>query len=849
MRYIPYHTIVLYSQGLTSAAQRWQFDLPSALIGAVVAFILAGLLYAFRGALGQAWKSIAAELARFMNYMRASADENYRRLVAAKARSLIVPSHVASLEALFVEPKLLVPSYSPRVFAEAESVASGPRLASLHRTLEGHPRLVVLGDSGAGKTTVLAYLALVCATAFEESDKRHVDPGAIPESVWKRLPLYIMLPALNWDVVDSGEADLQEGSVEVEQGEEKEGAAAVQETRRGGVDDLLKAAVSAVEGGGGYTGALRQYLQSGRAIVLVDGWDQLTSYQRQQAATWLAESADESPGNIWLVAVGTRGYAPLTEVGFASLALAQWDAMQVEAFAKRWVDACAPESSSTSLSHDLMAELQRAARLGVSSLELSLRAFVYLSDRRVPVGNAALFDRVLDLLLQEQAEEEPWWLATCRATLGQVALELQQGGRSVVGSEEIQAAIEAALPPHEERPVRAVSRVFQALTGARGLFRAVGSGRYTFAHPLWQAYLAARQLVAFEPGTLLEWLEDPRWFDVFRFYAELGDMKPLVDAWLRTPDDLFYTRLRTLGSWIGAAPQGTAWREGAMAILARVFLQPGVHAPTRRLLADALASTGVSGVAYFLKQALKNPETDVRIAAVLGLSRVAQEADIPAFEAMLTDEDVLVREAAVQALARFGTDAAVRRLAVVLLEGEDELRPVAAAALASCGEESVELLRELADSDDMMTRRAVVFGLARIGARGLLEKIGREDERWVVRTAAATALEELEAQEESPGVPPLPDVEQLPWLISWAATQGEGLGMGDAALQMLRRALAGGDAQVRCAAARVLAQIGRPDDIEGLRAALADPDPGVADAAMGALEGIGRRYDLSIRRK
>jgi HEAT repeat protein len=831
-------------QELAPAFQRWRFDPLSALIGAVIAFILAGLLYAFRGALRQAWESVAVEFGRFMNYMRASADENYRRLVAAKARSFIVPAHVAPLETLFVEPKLLVPSHSPLSLSEAGSVAAGPQLVPLRQTLEGHPRLVILGGSGMGKTTVLAYLALVCAAAFEESEKHHVDPGAIPESVWKRLPLYIMLPAMDWGEAEQEEKNLEEGEVS------EEGATAVQETQRvGGVDDLIKAAVSAVEGGGGYVGALRQYLETGRAIVLVDGWDLLTSYQQQQAVAWLADLADAAPGNMWLVAVGTRGYAPLTEIGFASLALAEWDAMQVEALAGRWVEACAPESASTSLSHDLMAELQSAARSGNSLLELSLRAFVYLSDRRVPAGNAALFDCVLDLLLQEQAEEEPWWMATCRAALGQVALELQQSGRLVVSSEEIQAAIEAALPPHEERPVRAVGRVFQALTGARGLFRLVGPGRYMFVHPLWQAYLAARQLVAFDPATLVEWLENPFWHDVFRFYAELGDMKPLVDAWLRTPDDLFYTRLRTLGSWIGAAPQGTAWREGAMAILARVFLQPGVHAPTRRLLADALASTGVSGVAYFLKQALKNPETDVRIAAVLGLSRVAQEADIPAFEAMLTDEDVLVREAAVQALARFGTDAAVRRLAVVLLEGEDELRPVAAAALASCGEESVELLRELADSDDMMTRRAVVFGLARIGARGLLEKIGREDERWVVRTAAATALEELEAQEESPGVPPLPDVEQLPWLISWAATQGEGLGMGDAALQMLRRALAGGDAQVRCAAARVLAQIGRPDDIEGLRAALADPDPGVADAAMGALEGIGRRYDLSIRRK
>jgi HEAT repeat protein len=262
-----------------------------------------------------------------------------------------------------------------------------------------------------------------------------------------------------------------------------------------------------------------------------------------------------------------------------------------------------------------------------------------------------------------------------------------------------------------------------------------------------------------------------------------------------------------------------------------------------------LAASGVSGVVYFLKQALKRPEADVRIAAVLGLSRVAREADMPAFEAALADGDVFVREAAVPALARFGIDAAKRRLAKVLLEGDDQIRPIAATALTRCGEEGVELLHELADSEDMMTRRAVVFGLAQVGDRETLQRMMREDKQWVVRTAAETAHEELEAQEESPGAPPLPDIEQLPWLISWAAALGEGVGLGDAARQMLRRALVEGDAQIRLAASQALIRVGRPDDVQVLQAALADSDPAVAGAAFKALGEIGRRYDLRVERK
>jgi HEAT repeat protein len=183
-------------------------------------------------------------------------------------------------------------------------------------------------------------------------------------------------------------------------------------------------------------------------------------------------------------------------------------------------------------------------------------------------------------------------------------------------------------------------------------------------------------------------------------------------------------------------------------------------------------------------------------------------------------------------------------LARIFLEGDESLSLVAAEALAQCGEEGADFLHEAVESEDIVARRAAVFGLARIGARDLLEKVAREDEQWIVRSAATMALDELEEQEKVPGVAPPLRIEQLPWLISWAAARGEGVGLGDAARQMLRRALNEGDAATRLAAAQVLAQAGRPDDVEPLRAALTTPD--IADTALEALAEIGERYALKI---
>jgi HEAT repeat protein len=116
-----------------------------------------------------------------------------------------------------------------------------------------------------------------------------------------------------------------------------------------------------------------------------------------------------------------------------------------------------------------------------------------------------------------------------------------------------------------------------------------------------------------------------------------------------------------------------------------------------------------------------------------------------------------------------------------------------------------------------------------------------------VRSAASAALDEIEKRETSPGVEPFPDLERLPWLISWAADRGEGVGLGAAAKARLRQALIEGDAKIRLASAQILRQIGRPDDIESLRGALADEDPSVVNAAVEAIGEIGDRYDLHIR--
>jgi len=108
------HSAIHYWPGLAPAPPPWRFDIVSALIGAATALLLAGLAYRFRDALRLGWETVVSPLAQLYHRLQASAEDRYRELVATWARSLIVPAHVASLDALFVEPQLFSPSPLPQ---------------------------------------------------------------------------------------------------------------------------------------------------------------------------------------------------------------------------------------------------------------------------------------------------------------------------------------------------------------------------------------------------------------------------------------------------------------------------------------------------------------------------------------------------------------------------------------------------------------------------------------------------------------------------------------------------------------------------------------------------------------
>ncbi len=829
----------------------WQFDIYSALLGAGFTLLLLGLIYLLQEPLQRGWQEVRRAALSAVGQITAGWEARYRERVIRWAQSAHALADMAPLEQYFVPARLLLPLSPPD---PEQDVPPVPQLLSPDDALRGHPRILLVGGPASGRTTLLAYLALTHAR---------------PEGT--RFPLYLYLPALDW-------------------APPPEGKKAPTPFQR-----LVQGALQAVGAPSPAAAVLRQALHAGGALVLADGWDELPPDTQESATTWLTELADALPGNIWIVAVGAQRYTPLANAGFVPLHLCPWDRPQVRDFLTRLPT---PENFPLERATE---DLTRVLKRTNSLLDVALCAGWMLENGTIPSRRTDLFHHRLERWaggfpdLPPLEGVDPLDPLDVLRTL---ARKLQEDGRFVCTRQELEELLrqkltpaspvagpsaegEAAPPagppsietgfspesepsesvppaeqPAPERPpapepkrVRAALASFlKAFLAPGGPLVACAPDRYRFAHPLWQAMLTAGELLS-SPDALVARLDDPSWLPVVDFYAEVGRMETVVQAWLSRPDDLWQTRLRTAARWTALAPHDAQWRNGVMALLGRSLLAPNLSDESRHRLAEALIWTGDPGVPLFLRHALRNPNPAVRAIAARMMAVLREEADLSGLVKALEDPEETVRVAAVRALGEIGVPAAVEWLVHVLTSGDETLQVEAARALARQGEEGYKVLREALQDEDFMVRRAAAYGLGEIEAlwaRELLEKTAREDPQWIVRSAAGTALSERE-QKAKPTPPPSPPVPwDMGWLIAWAAERGEGVGIGEAAFGPLLRALAEGPAPVRRAAAQTLAWVGRPEHVDALRRALNDPEPDVARMALQALEELSARYGLSI---
>jgi len=800
-----------------------RFDFGSFIIGALVAFAISFVAYRRREQLSVLWGKIRAKFVAFKNQLTAGVEQRYGQALLTYCDQLSLAYEQADFDAVYVAQQFDAPPARPTLIPIDPAVLKPVPVAVALRSTQ---RLVVLGQVGTGRTTLLTKLARIHITK-----QAPVELGTID-----RLPLLLHLAEIDWTKAN-----------------EHDPLGALIPAATAHVSNLIAPNVGNL---------MRGRVRRGSAILLLDGLDEITPQQRARCVQWLAALLAQFPNNQVVVTTGLLGYGALQNLGFAALQLMEWTFREVDQFTQNWIAVLGGGRQDRKIVTEAVRQM---SDLAASPIDLTLALIDWRTRTRFPTSRIEAYDHWLERAARPAGATEDLLSADkLSAALGKIAWTLYQEQRWDISFDEIQRAIEAVLPTPapEAQPAKTstapVSNIARTIADKSGLFMPFGADAYTFAHRRVSAYLAAYH-AAHGGATLDEYWDQSEWIEVFDFYAALTDPAAYVGRALNSSDDLSRTHLMTAARWTGYAAPDAPWRSRTMSELARNFLQPDQLTPLRERMLDKLVATHDKGLAFLLKKGLAQTDPTVRRLCLRGLGQLGRENDLPIFKAALKDPNVEVRNTALRAIgyiARNGSAPASELMIRLLLELDEDGQQLVSKLLADCGEEGYQILREAASEDEIKVRRAATFGLAATGsdwARELLQKMEREEGQWYVRIAALDALKVMEKNAMRPAERPPIDlspivIDQQAWLVEWAAQQGLGIGVGRQSVNALMRALEQGQPNVRKAALQTLRFVGDLELHDKLRALFADPDQSVRDAAYVTLESISQRAGTLLPR-
>lgn len=419
--------------------------------------------------------------------------------------------------------------------------------------------LVILGDPGSGKSTLLHFLTLIHARGAAAVTSRLVVPPAEAD----RLPIFVPLAAFD---------DMR------------------RETKGLTLLDFLPRYYDRRRGLPGLSSLFRRALEAGRALVLLDGLDEvLDSASRANVAEQVGALIGELAPRGVRFALTSRivGYREAPVPGkLPTWTVLDFGPPEIEFFAHHWALAyerwlSRSESSEVLLrAHRLASDLledvrssESVGRLAANPLMLTMLALLRRQVGRLPHRRVLLYESYLGTLLENwidarsqgaregsrnaldrlQAENVliplALWLHVNRPSGTARRAEFQRCVEDVRLAE-AGVSRDSATQPQLRLAEREADQFLRELRQMTGLLVERGLDAFGFLHPTFQEYFAGRALARLDDATrwqaLLPHLHDPRWHEPILLCAgRLGvvenrrpQVSELVRSILTCDDDL-----------------------------------------------------------------------------------------------------------------------------------------------------------------------------------------------------------------------------------------------------------------------------------------------------------------------
>ncbi len=361
--------------------------------------------------------------------------------------------------------------------------------------VQRHSKLMVLGKPGAGKSTFLKYLAMQCIEGRFQAN---------------RVPLFITLK-------DFAEATKQ--------------------------PDILKFLAQQLSSSGvtHASAAVEKLLKQGKALVLLDGLDEVREEDTNRVLRQIREFSDLFHTNQFVITcrIAAKEY---TYQSFTEVEMADFDEKQIAIFAQNWFQLTDPVKSKRFI--EKLKENKPIQELASSPLLLTLLCLVFGDSGDFPANRSELYQEGLDVLLKKwdakrNIEREQVYknlsLQRKEDLLSQIGLTAFEQKDYFFKQKTAEAYIADFIrnlrnADTDPEVLKLDSEaVLKSIEAQHGLLVERAKGIYSFSHLTFHEYFAAREIVANSAyENLVEHITEKRWREVFL----------LTSGMMRKADDL-----------------------------------------------------------------------------------------------------------------------------------------------------------------------------------------------------------------------------------------------------------------------------------------------------------------------
>jgi len=377
---------------------------------------------------------------------------------------------------------------------------------SLEGWLASHPRLLIEGRAGGGKTTILQWIAVRAARRDFTGPASQFN-GHVP--FFRRVGEYAGRP------LPGAEEFLDSIAPHLLQ----------KDNRAWPRDQLL----------------------TGRAFLLIDGVDEVPEAQRPAVVTWVEELTGYFPNVRCVMTTRPTALEPgaLSQAGFATADLEPMDPGLVRVFVDRWHDAMAQwqvdAESAARLAgqHDQLMRTLENDRFLSELADTPLLAGLICAlnqhlDGRLPRRRGEIFEQALAMFHDRDhkrniASDVTLDLGATNHLLGDLALWMVRNAVIEVSADSARGTLQRSAASLRDGPYPAKA-LYAHLLLRCGLLREPTAGHVDFVHRAFQEYLAAKALIESDNiGEVVRNADDDQWRDIVILASGLGNTRQTTE--------------------------------------------------------------------------------------------------------------------------------------------------------------------------------------------------------------------------------------------------------------------------------------------------------------------------------